>query len=213
MTLIEAVRATVRRLHYSARTEEAYVHWIRQFIRFHKGKHPRQMGAEEMTAYLNELAVKRRTSASTQNQALCALLFLYKRVLNDRPTLLPTARATSCVPSSTSSRGATRRSLPRAAVRSTCLMRCARKCRAPRKASLGNICFPRRGRAPIQIPADRSFTTSTHRPCKGLCKRLDERQGSPIEPHAIHSATASRRTCLRQGPTSEQFKRCSGTRT
>jgi site-specific recombinase XerD len=90
LTLIEAVRATVRRLHYSARTEEAYVHWIRQFIRFHKGKHPRQMGAEEMTAYLNELAVKRRTSASTQNQALCALLFLYKRVLNDRPTLLPT---------------------------------------------------------------------------------------------------------------------------
>lgn len=81
MTLIEAVRATVRRLHYSPRTEEAYVHWIRQFIRFHRGRHPRQMGTEEVTAFLNDLAVTRRTAASTQNQALCALLFLYKRVL------------------------------------------------------------------------------------------------------------------------------------
>jgi integrase len=81
MTLIEAVRATLRRLHDSPRTEEAYVHWIRQFLRFHPGRHPRQMGAEEITAFLNQLAVARRTSASTQNQALCALLFLEKRVL------------------------------------------------------------------------------------------------------------------------------------
>ncbi|KYF77889.1 integrase [Sorangium cellulosum] len=82
MTLIEAVRATIRRLHYSPRTEEAYVYWIRAFIRFHHGKHPRQMGAEEVTAFLNDLAVARRSAASTQNQALCALLFLYKRVLD-----------------------------------------------------------------------------------------------------------------------------------
>jgi site-specific recombinase XerD len=81
MTLLDAVRATLRRLHYSPRTEEAYVHWIRQFIRFHAGRHPRQMGAEHLTAFLNDLAVTRRTSASTQNQALCALVFLYKRVL------------------------------------------------------------------------------------------------------------------------------------
>lgn len=88
MTLIEAVRATIRRLHYSPRTEEAYVHWIRQFLRFHPGRHPRQMGAEEVTAFLNQFAVARRTSASTQNQALCALLFLYKRVLElDMPRL------------------------------------------------------------------------------------------------------------------------------
>jgi len=88
MTLIEAVRATIRRLHYSPRTEEAYVHWIRELLRFHPGRHPRQMGAEEVTAFLNQLAVARRTSASTQNQALCALLFLYKRVLElDMPRL------------------------------------------------------------------------------------------------------------------------------
>ncbi|WP_437550996.1 phage integrase N-terminal SAM-like domain-containing protein [Sorangium sp. So ce367] len=82
MTLIEAVRATIRRLHYSPHTEEAIVHWIRQFIRFHSGKHPGQMGAEEVTTFLDELAIERRTAASTQNQALCALLFLYKRVLD-----------------------------------------------------------------------------------------------------------------------------------
>ena len=94
MTLIEAVRATVRRPHYSPRTEEAYVHWIRQFIRFHRGRHPRQMGAEEVTAFLNELAVTRRTAASTQNQALCALLFLYKWVLElELPRLEAVERA------------------------------------------------------------------------------------------------------------------------
>jgi integrase len=81
MTLLDAVRATLRRLHCSPRTEEAYVHRIRQFIRFHAGRHPRQMGAEHLTAFLNDLAATRRTSASTQNQALCALVFLYKRVL------------------------------------------------------------------------------------------------------------------------------------
>ncbi|XXY95020.1 site-specific integrase [Sorangium sp. So ce296] len=68
MTLIEAVRATIRRLHYSPRTEEAYVHWIRAFICFHHGKHPRQMGAEEVTIFLNDLAVARRSAASTRNK-------------------------------------------------------------------------------------------------------------------------------------------------
>lgn len=81
MTLIEAVCNTIRRLHYSPRTEEAYIHWIREFIRFHHRRHPREMGAPEVTTFLNHLAVDRRTSASTQNQALCAIVFLYRRVL------------------------------------------------------------------------------------------------------------------------------------
>jgi integrase len=93
-TRARPARVTIRRLHYSPRTEEAYVHWIRQFIQFHSGKHPRQMGAEEITAFLNEFAVSRRTSASTQNQALCALLFLYKRVLDlEMPRLEALERA------------------------------------------------------------------------------------------------------------------------
>lgn len=82
MTLVEAVRAAFRRLHYSPRTEEAYLHWIRAFVAFHAGRHPRALGAPEITAFLNHLAVDRHTSASTQNQALCALLFLYRRVLD-----------------------------------------------------------------------------------------------------------------------------------
>ena len=88
MALFEAIRATFRRLHYSPRTEEAYLHGIRQLILFNDSLHPRNLGAAELTAFLNHLAVDRRTSASTQNQALCAILFLCKRVLDlDMPTL------------------------------------------------------------------------------------------------------------------------------
>lgn len=81
MTLFEAVSITLRRLHYSPRTEEAYLRWVREFVRFHNRRHPREMGAAEITAFLNDLAVRRRTSAATQNQALCALVFLYRKVL------------------------------------------------------------------------------------------------------------------------------------
>ncbi|MSP62588.1 MAG: integron integrase [Myxococcales bacterium] len=81
MTLGEAFHATMRRIHYSPRTEEAYLHWIRQFLRFHKPRVPREMGAPEVVAFLNHLALERHTAASTQNQALCALVFLYGQVL------------------------------------------------------------------------------------------------------------------------------------
>jgi integron integrase len=94
MTLFDAIRATIRRLHYSPRTEEAYLHWTRELIRFHGGRHPRVLGAAEATAFLNDLAVRRRVSASTQNQALCALVFLYRRVLDlDLPALEGLERA------------------------------------------------------------------------------------------------------------------------
>lgn len=88
MTLFEAVSATIRRLHYSPRTEEAYLGWVREFVRFHNRRHPRDMGGEEITAFLNDLAVRRRVSASTQNQALCALVFLYRKVLDIEMPLL-----------------------------------------------------------------------------------------------------------------------------
>jgi integron integrase len=81
MTLLEAVHATFRRMHYSPRTEEAYLHWIRAFIRFHE-RHPRELGATEIVAFLNDLATEHHVSASTLNQALCALVFLYRRVLD-----------------------------------------------------------------------------------------------------------------------------------
>lgn len=79
--LVERVRDAVRTRHYSRRTEEAYVAWIRRYIVFHRKTHPAQMGASEISQFLTWLAVDRRVSASTQNQALSALLFLYKQVL------------------------------------------------------------------------------------------------------------------------------------
>lgn len=80
--LLERVRATVRAKHYSRRTEKAYVGWIRRFIFFHGVRHPESMAAPEVTDYLSYLATDRNVSASTQNQALSALVFLYREVLD-----------------------------------------------------------------------------------------------------------------------------------
>ncbi len=79
--LLDQVRQQIRLRNYSIRTERVYAEWIKRFIRFHAYRHPAEMGAAEIEAYLTHLAVKRDVSASTQNQALAALLFLYKEVL------------------------------------------------------------------------------------------------------------------------------------
>jgi integron integrase len=77
------MRDALRARHYSARTQEAYVAWARRFILFHGKRHPSAMGPDEVNAYLTALATRDRVSASTQNQALCAVLFLYRHVLRD----------------------------------------------------------------------------------------------------------------------------------
>jgi integron integrase len=79
--LLDQVREAIRARHYSRRTEKAYVHWIKRFIFFHGKRHPAEMGALEVTAFLTSLAVHDKVAASTQNQALSALLFLYREVL------------------------------------------------------------------------------------------------------------------------------------
>ena len=79
--LLDQVRERIRFLHYSIRTEEAYIGWIRRFILFHGKRHPREMGAPEVEAFLSDLATRGRVTASTQNQALSAILFLYRQVL------------------------------------------------------------------------------------------------------------------------------------
>jgi integron integrase len=79
--LLDRVRIAVRTRHLSPRTEEAYVFWISRFILFHHKRHPGEMGAAEVAAFLSSLAVEGRVAASTQNQALSALLFLYRAVL------------------------------------------------------------------------------------------------------------------------------------
>jgi len=75
--LLDQVRDAIRTRHYSYRTEEAYVGWIKRFIFFHHKRHPAEMGPVEITQFLTALAVDRHVSASTQNQALAAILFLY----------------------------------------------------------------------------------------------------------------------------------------
>lgn len=81
--LLPRVHAALRARHYSRRTEEAYVGWIKRFIFFHGKRHPASMGGEEVNAFLTSLAVEGHVSASTQGQALSALLFLYREVLED----------------------------------------------------------------------------------------------------------------------------------
>ncbi len=92
--LLEDGRDLIRTRHYSYLTEEAYLNWIRQYILFHSKRHPAKMGAAEVSQFLTHLAVKRDVAASTQNQALAALLFLYKNVLKqDLPWLKNAERA------------------------------------------------------------------------------------------------------------------------
>jgi len=79
--LLDEVRDSIRVRHYSIRTEEAYVRWIKEYIFFHDKRHPAEMGEREVSDFLSHLAVKRKVAASTQTQALSALLFLYRNVL------------------------------------------------------------------------------------------------------------------------------------
>lgn len=81
LLLGQRIRATLRAGHYSHLTERAYLAWIRRFIDFHRGRDPAELGANEVRDYLTHLAVQRKVAASTQNQALNALLFLYRRVM------------------------------------------------------------------------------------------------------------------------------------
>jgi hypothetical protein len=80
MKPLDQVRDAIRRKHYSIRTEESYVDWIRRFIIFHRKRHPKSMGEEEIRQYLSHLATHRNVAASTQNVALNAIVFLYKQV-------------------------------------------------------------------------------------------------------------------------------------
>jgi site-specific recombinase XerD len=99
--LLDRGRHTIRAKHYSRRNESAYVDWIRRYIVFHRKRHPSDMGTSEIAAFLTWLATERRVSASTQNQALSALLFLYRDVLHieiGRIENVPRARMPARVP-------------------------------------------------------------------------------------------------------------------
>lgn len=91
--LLDRVKDKLRLFHYSIRTEEAYVHWITRYILFHNKRHPDQMAAAEVETFLTHLAVHDKVAASTQNQALAALLFLYRQVLDIELSSLDAVRA------------------------------------------------------------------------------------------------------------------------
>ena len=80
--LLDQVSTRIRYLHYSPKTEHSYRLWIKRFILFHHKRHPKEMGANDVVSFLNYLATQKMVSASTQNQALNAIVFLYKKVLN-----------------------------------------------------------------------------------------------------------------------------------
>jgi integron integrase len=79
--LLDQVRDTIRRKHYSIRTEQSYIDWIKRFIYFHNKQHPRDLDEKHITEFLNYLAVQKKVASSTQNQALCALVFLYREIV------------------------------------------------------------------------------------------------------------------------------------
>ena len=98
--LLDRVREEIRIRHYAYKTEKTYIHWIVRYVRFHHMRHPSEMGAAEITRFLTHLAVGRHVAESTQNQALNAIVFLYKKVLKidvgdlghvraDRPKNIP----------------------------------------------------------------------------------------------------------------------------
>ncbi len=82
MKLLDQVKNVIRTKHYSIRTEQAYVDWIKRYVLFHQKRHPNDMGEEEIAQFITHLATERKVASSTQNQALNAIVFLYKRVLN-----------------------------------------------------------------------------------------------------------------------------------
>ena len=92
--LFHVMRERIRALHYSLRTERAYLHWARRFVQFHGRRSPRELGAADVTGFLSSLATRGNVAPSTQNQALAAILFLYRRVLEmDLPWLTDVVRA------------------------------------------------------------------------------------------------------------------------
>ena len=85
---LESIRHVLRTKHYSIQTEKAYLTWIKRFILFHQKRHPQDMAEQEVSQFLTYLAVQRQVTASTQNLALCAIVFMYKHIFSRELTLL-----------------------------------------------------------------------------------------------------------------------------
>src|SRR5438094_772825 len=140
-TLLGRLRSALRARHYSPRTEQAYVAWVRRYVEFHDRRHPATMGATEVQAFLTHLAERRRVSASTQNQATAALLFMYEAVLGRPLTVAPDGPGGSSCRTRSSAR---------------------RPVRPP--SGRGNGCFLRRGPTPMRRAPNGGAITFTRPP-------------------------------------------------
>lgn len=193
--LLDRVREVIRIRHYSIRTEQAYVQWIRRFILFHGKRHFREMGADQVTAYLSHLAISRNVSASTQNQALNAILFLYRDVLRiTLPWLDQVQRAKKPQHLPVVFTKVEMKALLAKLEGTTWLM-----------ASMiygGGLRLMECLRLRITHPRMR---------CNELSSRLFDRRTSSNREVFTPCATRSRRTCSNQATTSERFKNSWGT--
>jgi hypothetical protein len=169
--LLDRVRAAIRARHYSRRTEEAYVAWIRRYIFFHGKRHPAEMGAPEISRFLTSLAVDRKVAASTQNQALSALLFLYRAVLEVLPAAVRDDLAAHLV---LMREQHSRDRIPTLLVNGR-----------------GSGPFPRRGCTWTGRPANDGAITCTNPSCSAPSRMPSDTLGSRTGPVRIRSATPS----------------------
>ena len=217
--LLDCVRTAVRTRQYSRRTEDAYVHWIKRYIVFHGKVHPASLGAEDVAAFLSWLAERRHVSFSTQNQALSAVLFLYRNVLGvDRAGIPPVVRA----------RASER--LPVVLSREevmlvlkhltgtihlivTLLYGAGLRLDECLGLRVKDLDFDRDQITVRQGKGRKEAFTSTSRWCKRQWRMPHVRRESPSAWDRTRCATASRRTCSRRVMTSERCRSCWGIET
>src|SRR5439155_1078214 len=153
-TLLGRLRAAVRARHYSPRTEQAYVAWVRRYVQFHDRRHPATMGSTEVQAFLTHLAERGRVSASTQNQAAAGLLFLYEAVLGRPLAVAPDG----VVHAKEGHR------LPVVLTRDEVRVVLRGLRRVQRSSGRGGGCFRRRGATPMPQAASSGAITCTRPP-------------------------------------------------
>lgn len=178
--LLDHVRTVIRIKHYSIRTEQAYVQWIRRYILFHGKRHPRELGAPQLSAFLSHLAVRGRVAASTQNQALNAILFPPSQ---PRPGGRLRPRVSAVRPRSQSIRTRT-------------------------ASGVGSMCFRRRVEPSILAQVSSAGITPVPTCCSGQSKALCAGRTSPSPPAFIRSVTRSQHICSSRATTFGPCKSC-----
>lgn len=220
--LLDQVRQAIRTRHYSYRTEEAYVEWIRRFLLFHDKRHPAEMGAVEVSRFLTALAMERRVASSTQNQALAAILFLHKDVLDrdfvwlddvvraKRPQRLPVVLTRQEVQALLAALDGVSWIMGTLLYGSgLCLMECLRLRWTANGVGSGS--FPRRPSRSTRARASSAGITCTS-PCRsGPSVKQNAASASRNRLGRTRCATASPHICWKRATTFARSRSCSGT--